>query len=490
MNFRVFFPTFARPLLLASTLVFCPILTAKSANKVIELPSLGDSTSAFSNPAQELLLGQNWLRAFRRQAPIQEDPLVYAYLHDLIRRLAYHSPLSNKQFSLVIVDSPAFNAFAVPGQVIGVNTGLLSYADTEDQLASVLAHELAHLSQRHYARSMQRQESTQALTMAALLGSLLILAAGSPEAGMAALTATQAAAISDRLKYSRLHEQEADRIGMQTLADSGMNPAAVANMFQHMLLTMRYRQDIKEFDFLLTHPLTDSRVSDAFNHARSYPSQHDQDNFAFHLVKARIHVLNSKNPQADIKYFQRQRESATFKKASDYGLALALTKAGQLDKAEKTINTLYRESPNRKAYVLAKAELLKEQQKYAQSSSLLELHLSLSPYNYPYSMALAQVYLLDYKAKRASEVLKDLTRHGYRHQPDIWYLLAEAEGLSGNIAGVHLARAEFFMHIGAFTQAQRHLKLALPLIKDDLQATARVQIKIQNVERMRQAMQF
>ena len=143
--------------------------------------------------------------------------------------------------------------------------------------------------------------------MAALLGSLLVLATGSPEAGMAALTATQAAAISDQLKYSRIHEQEADRIGMQTLADSGMNPAAAANMFQHMLLTMRYRQDIKEFDFLLTHPLTDSRVADAFNHARSYPAQEDQDSFAFHLVKARIKVLDSKNPKAAIKYFKHQQ---------------------------------------------------------------------------------------------------------------------------------------------------------------------------------------
>ena len=490
MNFRVFFPSAVRIATLISALFLSSNAASGNETSAIVLPDLGDSTSAFSSPEQELFLGQNWLRAFRRQAPIQEDPLIYAYLQDLIRRLAYHSPLTNKQFSLVVVDSPAFNAFAVPGQVIGVNTGLLSYADSEDQLASVLAHELAHLSQRHYARSRQRQQSSQVLTMAALLGSLLILAAGAPEAGMAALTATQAAAISDQLKYSRINEQEADRIGMQTLADSGMNPAAVANMFQHMLLTMRYRQDIKEFDFLLTHPLTDSRVSDAFNHARSYPAREDQDNFAFHLVKARIHVLNSKNPQAAIKHFKQQRKSAKFKKASDYGLALALIKAGQFKEAGPIIAQLYSDSPHRKAYVLAKAELLNEQFQYAKSSSLLELHLSLSPYNYPYSMMLAKTYLLDYKADRASKILKDLTTHGYQHKPDVWYLLAEAQGLSGNIAGVHLARAEFFIHIGAFTQAQRHLNLALPLLKDDLQATARIQIKIQRVERMRQQQQF
>ena len=489
MNFRVFLSHTAKHLTLSFALTYSAAALSNSDNNIV-LPDLGDSTSAYSNPQQEIELGRNWLRAFRRQAPIQEDPLIYAYLHDLIRRLAYHSPLDNKQFSLVIVDSPAFNAFAVPGQVIGINTGLLTYAETEDQLSSVLAHELAHLSQRHYARSMQRQESTQILTMAALLGSLLVLATGSPEAGMAALTATQAAAISDRLKYSRLHEQEADRIGMQTLADSGMNPAAVATMFQHMLLTMRYRQDIKEFDFLLTHPLTDSRVSDAFNHARSYPAKEDQDSFNFHLAKARIHVLDSKNPHAAIKHFRENKKTAKFKKASDYGLALALIHADELEEAEKIIQLLYQESPHRKAYVLAKAELLNKQQKYALSSSLLELHLSLSPYNYPYTMALANTYLLNYQAQKASNILTDLTQHGFQHKPDVWYLLAEAEGLAGNIAGVHLARAEFFIHIGAFTQAQRHLNLALPLVQDNLQASARIQIKIQRVERMRQAMQF
>ena len=486
MNFQTFLCRTLPCIILSASLL--PSNT--SLSNPIKLPDLGDATSAYSSPEKEYALGQGFLRAFRRQAPLQDDPLIHAYLNDLIHRLAYYSLLDNKQFSLLVVDSAAFNAFAVPGNVIGVNTGLISYADTEDQLSSVLTHELAHLSQRHYARSMQQQQSSQALTLAGLLGSLLILAAGNPEAGMAALTATQAAAISDRLKYTRLHEQEADRIGMQNLAESGMNPAAAANMFQHMLISMRYRKDVKEFDFLLTHPLTESRVADAFNQARAYPAKEDQDSFAFHLIKARIRVLNSKHPKKTIKFFQTNADVAKFKQANQYGLALAYMEDEQLDKAAPIIHSLYRDSPQRKSYALIKAQLFNAQEKYAEAISLLEQHLSLSPHNYPFSMALAKIYLLDYKPEKASKILIDLSRHGHKDNPDVWYLLAETQGLAGNIAGVHLARAEFFIQIGAFTQAQRHLKLALPMVEDNLQQSARTQIRIQQVMRMLQSQQL
>lgn len=491
MNFR-FFSTLKTGACTLSCFLWLSLSTGSTQAQIqqLKIPDLGDSTSAFSSPEQEYALGQSWLRAFRRQAPILDDPLIFTYLHNLISRLAYHSLLGNKKFSLLVVDSPAFNAFAVPGNVIGVNTGLLNYAETEDQLASVLAHELAHLSQRHYARSMQQQQSTQAFNMAALLGSLLILASGNAEAGIAALTATQAAAISDRLKYSRLHEQEADRIGMQTLAKAGMNPAAAAYMFQHMLLSMRYREDIKEYDFLLTHPLTDSRVADAFNQARSYPARDDQDNFNFHLAKARIYVLGSKNPEAAIKHFKNRQRKIKFEHANSYGLALAYLKAEKFSDAKTIIDPLYRQSPHRKAYVLAKAKILEKEKKFAEAISLLQQHLSLSPYNYPYSMALAELFLVIQKPNEASKILLTLTRKDHQDNPNVWYLLAESEGLAGNIDGVHLARAEYFIQVGALTQALRHLNLALPLIQDDFQLTARTHIRIKQLQRLVQSEQF
>ena len=189
----------------------------------LKLPNLGESSSSLFSPEQEYQLGRAWLRMFRSQAPTLDDPLLQDYLEDLIYRLVTHSELQDRRIDVVIVDNPVINAFAVPGGVIGVHTGLLLYAQNEDELATVLAHEIAHLSQRHFSRRVEQQQKQQPLTMAGLLASAVLIAT-TGGAGLAAMTATQAAALDAQLRYSRSAEQEADRIGMQTMVKAGMDP--------------------------------------------------------------------------------------------------------------------------------------------------------------------------------------------------------------------------------------------------------------------------
>jgi predicted Zn-dependent protease len=455
-----------------------------------ELPSLGDSASSIVSAQEEYKTGQNWLRAFRRQAPISDDPLLYTYIHELIQTLAYYSPLNEKYFSLVVVDSPDFNAFAVPGNVIGINTGLFRYAESEDELAAVISHELAHLSQRHYARSLEQQKKQNIATLAAFLGSLLVLASGDTESGMAALTATQAAAISNQLQYSRTQEEEADRIGIQTLAHANMNPEAIAHMFQHMMIQTRYRTDLKEFAFLLTHPLADSRVADALNKARLYPKRNDKDSFDFHLMKARAQFLNQKNPKKSVEYFKSELDIAKHPKAAKYGLALSLLASGETTTAEAIINEIYMSDPHSIAYILLKSDLLQQQQNIKGSEELLATALKVSPKNYALSMSMARLYIKTNQAQKAVTILRSLASANKPDTPDIWYLLAEVEGLAGNIAEVHLARAEYYVRIGALIQAQRHLYLALPLLNDNLQAKTRAQLNINAIEKLKQEQQF
>lgn len=135
---------------------------------------------------------------------------------------------------VTLVDSRTLNAFAVPGGVIGVNAGLFAFADEEDAVVSVLAHELGHLAQRHYARGQARAEQTQLPAMAAMLAGMLIAASGGGEAGIAAAMGSQAAFIQDQLAYSRRFEQEADRLGLQTMAQAGFDPQAMVRMFRAM----------------------------------------------------------------------------------------------------------------------------------------------------------------------------------------------------------------------------------------------------------------
>lgn len=457
----------------------------------VQLPALGDASSSVISLQQEHIAGQQWLRAFRRQAPVQYDPLIYVYLEDLIQGLTLYSQLQERHFSLLIVDSPSFNAFAVPGNVIGINTGLFSYAETEDQLSSVITHELAHLSQRHFARRQENQRRQSLATMAALLGSILIMATVGGDEGLAALTVTQAAAIDNQLRYSRTHEQEADRIGMQNLARAGMNPEAAANMFQHLLISTRYNDNIRQFDFMLTHPLTDSRVSDAFNQARTYERRTDRDSFEFHLIKNRIQYLSMSNKEQAVTYFSDKKRREKFPTAQQYGLALAYLGNKQLKEAEGIIDQLYKDHPSLIAFVLLKIDLLQAQNKADQAFSLAETNLSLSPNSYPITMKIAEMSLNFQKPNRGVVVLDKLI-NSRRHPdtPDIWYLISELKGLTGDIKGVHLSRAQYFEKTGAYTQAQRHLNLAIPFMAGDPQAIAKAKIEINRLEKFKQNQPF
>lgn len=455
----------------------------------IELPELGDSTSGVVSPQQEYLLGQSWVRMFRSQVRTISDPLLYDYLEHLIYRLATHSQLKDRRLELVIVDNTTINAFAVPGGVIGVHTGMFLYAKTEDQLAAVLSHELAHLSQRHFARGVEEAQRNALPNMAALLASLVIAATTGGDAGIAALSAVQAASIQSQLSFSRANEQEADRVGMDTMLSSGMNPYAVADMFEEMQRAARYAGN-RPPEFLLTHPVTESRIADARNRAAKYPRRADNNNFNYHLMQARVKVSIADTPMHAVKNFRSIVARAENKggdelEAAQYGLALALTESGQHDSAAKIINELFDSEPNQIAYVIAKAEVLAISQQGGGAQELLKKYLSLNPGNHPLTMAYAEVLLQAGNITGAETVLNKHVASNPR-DPHLWFLLAETHGLAGNIVGVHQARAEYFILNGILDQAQKQLKYALGLVKDDFHQRALIQNRIREIEIMKQ----
>lgn len=161
----------------------------------LNLPDLGDTSVGLITPAYEYELGQQWLMAYRSQMPTSTDPFIQSYVEQLVSRLATYSDLRDLRLDILIIESPVLNAFAVPGGIIGVNTGLFRYALNEQQFSSVIAHELAHLSQRHYVRKVQEQQKNSVAYLAAMLASLAIAATADGDAGIAAISATQAAAI-------------------------------------------------------------------------------------------------------------------------------------------------------------------------------------------------------------------------------------------------------------------------------------------------------
>ena len=192
-----------------------------------DLPSLGDSSSSIVSPEQEHQLGRAWLSILRGQVRQLEDPLLKDYVERSVYRLAETSQLNDRRLEFILLASPQLNAFAAPGGIIGINGGLFLHAQTEAEYASVLAHELAHLSQRHFARGLEAQKRMQIPLMAAMLAGVIAAAAGGGDLGMAALASTQAAAIQEQRRFSRQNEQEADRIGLINLSKAGFDPRAM-----------------------------------------------------------------------------------------------------------------------------------------------------------------------------------------------------------------------------------------------------------------------
>ena len=415
------------------------------------LPSIGESTSVGSK-AEEKRLGQAWLKYFRRQAPLSSDPLIIEYTEGLLNQLSRYDPAAGNELSLVIVKDKTINAFAVPGGIIGVNTGLYAYAESEAQFASVLAHELAHLSQRHYARGVKQQQGQSILNTAALLGSILIAAAGGGEAGIAALQATQAGIIDQQLRFSRSFEQEADRIGMETLIKAGFNPHSMADMFEQMQRATRF--SARPPEFLLTHPVTAKRIADAANRARLYPSNTPRSSLDYDLMRARVLLAGEPTPQQAISRFESElRGFSASEVGTRYGLALAYTAAKEFNEAQKLITELAEQHPNHPALIIAQSDIDAGSGQLLKATNLIEQTLVKTPDNYSLNTQLSRLYAANNDYKKAVDVLKNLAL-SRPNDTSVWFNLAEYAGLSGDILTLHKARTEFFLLRASFDSAE------------------------------------
>lgn len=471
---------------LIGSLIDAPLVF--SASEDLALPELGDSASANFSSQQEYELGRAWLKMFRSQVRTVSDPLLQDYMENLIYKLASNSPLKDRRLEVVVVDNPTINAFAVPGGVVGVHNGALLSADNEAQLASILGHELAHLSQRHFARGVEQQQASTIPTMVGMLGALVLAATARGDAGMAAMAATQAAAQQNMLRFSRENEQEADRVGMETLAKSDYDPNAFAGMFENMLAANRYIGRNPP-EFLLTHPLTESRVSDARNRAREYPRKVFIDNLDYQLMRARVEVqLSKSNAEAVRKFKARLKGTARNGEADHYGMTLAYLQAGQFKDAREQLAPLLQKDPRRLAYVLADTDIDVASGHANDAATKLQTQLRVNPGNYPLSMAYADALLKSNQPQLAEVVLQQQVKVRPT-DPAVWYELAETDGLAGNILGVHQARAEYFVLNGVLDKAEQQLNYALKLVKNDEITTAKINERIRQIKTLKQQME-
>ncbi|WP_165954191.1 M48 family metalloprotease [Seongchinamella unica] len=441
-------------------------VAAHSRGQTAAIPDFGEGNAV--PLSQEYVMGRAWLMQFRRQAPILSDPLIQDYTENLIYRLAASSQLRDRRLEVVLVNAKSINAFAVPGGVVGVHNGLILAAQSEAQMASVLGHELAHLSQRHFSRSQENAKTSGKLALAGLLAGMVAVAAGGGEAGMAAIAGSQAASQDASLRYSRLHEQEADRIGMQNLVAAGWDPRGSAGMFEVMQAESR-KYGSRPPEFLLTHPLTESRIADARNRAGQFPPRMYQDNPGFHLVRARVELSFIDDPAVAVAHFRKKRKESRGAEAvaAQYGLVLALTDNGNYGEARQLLAPMREFKPENMTYALAETEIDLAEEQYDLAIEKLERGVKLVPGNHPITIQLGKAY---FKAGRYTEADQLLTAHAKLKPTNVtlWYWLAEVQGLAGNRFGLHQSRAEYFFLNGAMKPALEQLNLALKLAPDNV----------------------
>ena len=453
MNFRKTIVTFA-----LATLIIPAQHPAAEDNQIV-LPDMGDSSGRLISPAQEQELGAAFFRNLHTQLEINKDNEIQQYIQSLGFSLASNSDAPSNHFYFFVVLDPAINAFAGPGGYIGMNSGLMLTTDSESELASVMAHEIAHVTQRHLYRAFEAASRLSLPTAAAMLAAIL-LGSQSPEMGLAALTAIQAGSVQAQINFTRGNEQEADRLGMQTLVHAGYNPRSMPVFFEKLQQSSRYYgQGIPEF--LRTHPVTASRIADTRGRAEKYPYRQYPDSQHYRLTKAKLRVITAKNNDDVLKYFQSRKNQGTKKQraAALYGIGLMRLKTRQYQVAEQIFKQLNQDFPNQIQYISALANTAEATRDFSRVLELYQLALRASPKNTALKIEYISTLL---NAEQPEEARKNLQLLPYAiHQQPMYYkLLARSYGDQGQEAEAHRYMAEYYYANGQTRAAITQVRLA------------------------------
>lgn len=429
----------------------------------IKLPDIAGSYSAILSPDQEYRLGKAFMEQIRGDTRLVRDPELNDYLNALGHRLVLAADPQPFPFTFFIIDDPTINAFAAPGGFIGVHTGLILSARSEDELAAVLAHEISHVTQHHMARAYEAASKLSLPTAVAILAAVLLgVESRNSQLGEAALVATQAGSAQYQINFTRRDEREADNIGMQTLERAGYDPHGMPEFFQRMLKQSQLYGD-QVPAFLLDHPVTTARIADSEARADQYPAGGIKDRLIFHLMKARLKVLTANDPQSLVHAYEATKKRSGHKQniAQRYGYALALTAAGEAQKARTILQRLHRADPDRIAYRIALADADMQAGTTKDALEVYRSTLEIYPGNRTISSYYARALLQAGKAHMAADLLQSLVLTDPHAPAQIYKLLAQAHRVAGHIARSHQAMAQYYYLTGKLRSAIEQLEIAL-----------------------------
>lgn len=425
----------------------------------IELPDMGDSSGALITPAEEKEFGEAFFRSLHSQISINQDAEIQHYIQTIGEKLVANSDAPSNPFHFFVVLEDDINAFAGPGGYIGVNSGLILITEAESELASVMAHEIAHVTQRHLYRAYEASSRLSIPTAAATLAAIL-LGTQSPALGQAAIVAIQAGSVQFQIDFTRENEAEADRVGMQTLAASQYDPRSMPTFFERLQQSSRYYgQNIPEF--LRTHPVTASRISDTRGRAETYPYKQYPDSLGYQLAKAKIRVLTGKDNADTLKYFQSRSIQGTTEQrtVARYGLGLSELNMQKYNEAEAIFEQLIKEYPNQPQYITALARTALESKNYTVALARYKKLTEQFPNNEAIKLEYVTSLLKAGKPELARKTLLSL-KPKTQQQPIYSQLLAQVYSDLNHPAESHRYLAEYYYATGQTKDAILQIKLA------------------------------
>lgn len=435
------------------------------------LPDMGSPDQAVLPLADEQRMGRLFIRQIRAQLRVMQDPLITAYVRNLGRQLTTYADAGSRKFHFFAVDEPVINAFAGPGGYVGVYTGLILATQSESELAAVMAHEIAHVSQDHILRSIAHQGRITPLAIGMLIAAVALGAAVSPEAGMAAAVTAQAGAVQSQINFTRDNEKEADHLGIGILANAGFDPHSMPVFFETLAKSSRvYENNAPEF--LRTHPVTTNRIAEAVNRADVFPYKQHDDGLLYACIRVRLQLQNIKAPKVASREMRAALEAGRYSQvaAQRYGLALALIQERSYAEAARELKWLLEQHPLQPAFILAQADLLDRQNQTAAALRKLSEALELFPDDYAMNYTYSDLLLKNRQGDLALKTLRGMLEWDPEN-PQLYDRLFQAAGMTGNTLASHGYRAEYLYWSGQLEAAIKQLRMALETRPTDSRTT-------------------
>lgn len=469
MRFRLF---------LALLLVAVPCVSADG------LPELGEVAQAGFSQLQERRLGESIMREIRADRSYLDDAEATDYVSSLGNRLASRSPGTRQDFDFFLIQDRQINAFALPGGFIGVHTGLILAAQSESEVASVVAHEIAHVTQRHIARMIAQQKQSQ-ITSLAVLAAAILLSRVSSQAAEAAAAFGQAGLVQSQLNFTRDNEREADRVGLQILEQAGFDPRAMAIFFERLQRATRVYETGAP-SYLRTHPLTFERIADIQGRTQGLPYRQVPDSLEFQLIRAKLRA-QVEAPREAVAFFEESLAERKFlsEAAGRYGLAVSLARANDYGRARKELAALRR---------LVPASPIVETLACALASGAGETEAALACYRgalktypayralvYDYANALLQARRPEAALKFVDERLQMIT-DDYR----LYLLKARSHAALNQRLAQHRAQAEAHVRMGNVSAAVEQLQIGLKSGDGDFYQLSSAEARLRELRRLEQ----